>query len=96
MNDEQKRRLFYLLAVVFFLAAAFGNQHFSRFLIYRKNRKILELKIAELDRQNAVLKKQLEMFEKNPEAAYYKLAREKYGMIEPGEVKYRFIGGGEE
>lgn len=95
MNDEQKRRLFYILAAVVFVAAAFGNQHFSRLLIYRKNRTILEQKIAELDRQNAQLRKQLDMFEKNPAAAYYNIAREELGMIEPGELKYRFIAGEE-
>ena len=96
MNDEQKRRLFYILAALVFLAAAFGNQHFSRLLIYRKNKKILEQKIADLDRQNAELRKQLEMFEKNPAQAYYNIAREELGMVAPGEVKYRFIGADEE
>ena len=28
---------------------------------------------------------------KNAEEAYYKIAREEFGMIEPGEIKYRFI-----
>jgi len=91
MNDEQKRRLFYLLAAVVFVASALGNQHFRRLLIYRKNKKILQMKIAGLEKKNAALRKQLEMFEKNPEAAYYKIAREELGMIEPGEIKYRFI-----
>ncbi len=95
MNDEQKKRLFYLLAAVSFVAFAFGNQHFRRLLIYRKNKKILQMKIAELEEKNIALRKQLEMFEKNPRQAYYKIAREEFGMIEPGEIKYRFIDSGE-
>ncbi len=91
MSDEQKRRLFYLVAAAIFIAAAFGNQHFRRLLIYRKNKKILQMKIADLEKKNAVLRKQLEMFEKNAGEAYYKIAREEFGMIEPGEIKYRFI-----
>jgi len=91
MNDEQKKRLFYLTVVAVFIAAAFGNQHFRRLLIYRKTKKILQMKIADLEKKNAALKKQLEMFEKNPGKAYYKMAREEFGMIEPGEIKYRFI-----
>ncbi|MEA2081855.1 MAG: septum formation initiator family protein [Elusimicrobiota bacterium] len=91
MNDEQKKKLFYLLAAVVFIVSVFGNQHFRRLLIYRKNKKILQLKIAGLEKKNAALRKQLEMFEKHPEKAYYKIAREEFGMIEPGEIKYRFI-----
>jgi len=80
-----------LLAAVIFAATAFGNQHFKRLLIYKRNKKILRMQITELEKENAALKKQLEMFEQNPKEAYYKIAREEFGMIEPGEIKYRFI-----
>ena len=90
-SEEQKRNYFVLALVVAYIVIALGNHHFRRLLVYKKNKKILEAQIAELDEKNRELEKCLEEFEKNPEKVYYRIAREEYGMIKKGELKYRFI-----
>ncbi|MFH1958480.1 MAG: septum formation initiator family protein [bacterium] len=88
---ENKKYLIVLAICLGFIVIALGNQHFRRMIIYRRNRKILITQVEELRKKNEQLSKKIEVFEKNPEKAYYKMAREDFGMIKEGEVKYHFI-----
>lgn len=88
---ENKKRLIIFVICLAFIIIALGNQHFRRMIVYRRNRKILIAQVEELKRKNKKLAAKIEAFEKNPKKAYYKLAREEFGMIEKGEVKYHFI-----
>jgi len=88
---ENKKYLIALAICLGFIFIALGNQHFRRMIIYRRNRKILIIQVEEMRKKNEQLSKDIEVFEKNPEKAYYKMAREEFGMIKEGEVKYHFI-----
>jgi len=88
---KNKRRLIIFAICLAFIVIALGNQHFRRMLVYRRNRKILITQVEELKRKNKKLAARIKAFEKNPEKTYYKMAREEFGMIEKGELKYRFI-----
>ncbi len=88
---RDKKKLFIIAAFVVFLIIIFGNHHFRRLVIYRKNKKLLVKQLKKLRDKNAQLSRRIKEFQKNPDKAYYKIAREKYGMIEKGEIEYRFV-----
>ena len=54
-SEEQKRNYFVLALVIAYIVIALGNHHFRRLLVYKKNKKILEAQIAELDEKNREL-----------------------------------------
>jgi cell division protein FtsB len=56
----------------------------------QKRMKSLELKINELERENLLLKAEIDML-RSDNFAVEKIAREKYGYIKPGEKVYRII-----
>jgi cell division protein FtsB len=56
----------------------------------QKRMKSLEQKITELERENMLLKTEIDML-RSDHFAVEKIAREKYGYIRPGEKVYRII-----
>ena len=76
-----------ILAILVFL---FGNRNFHSVLILREKLDKLNMEISRLKKDNTRLEEELSMAREKPE--YFEdLAREKLGMIKPGETKYKIV-----
>jgi len=89
---KNRKHLIVLAICLGFIVIALGNQHFRRMIIYRRNRKILIKQVERLKNKNDRLEAKIRTFEKNPKKAYYKMAREDFGMIKKGELKNNSSG----
>ncbi len=84
------------LAVVLllgYLAISFGNQ-FSRLSILQTDVSNIQQQVQELKEKNASLREELRMVQSN--AYIEKTAREKLGLVKPGETRVVPVPGGTE
>jgi len=76
-------------AFVLLLLSVFGDQGVFRIRLLARDRGILEQKVQGIESDNATLRRQLRDM-KEGRASYELAAREKLGLVKPGEVVYDF------
>ena len=85
-----RKRILLLILILSILVFLFSNRNFRTLINLQKEKRRLQRYLEVAREENAELKKRLEMYKNDP--GYLEdLAREKLGMIKPGEVKYKFI-----
>jgi cell division protein FtsB len=70
------------------LVLTFSNQGFYDYFLYRENLNELKATIDSLKKVNDSLSIEIKLLRSNPEKIE-KVAREKYGLIKPGEKIYK-------
>ena len=76
-----------LLGILFFL---FTNKNFRMILLLKKEINELKVQIDEMEKENEKLRNEVHNM-KHDSGYFEDLAREKLGLIKPGEIKYKFI-----
>ncbi len=85
-----RKRILLLILILSILVFLFSNRNFRTLMTLQKEKRRLQRYLELAKEENKELKKRLEMYKSDP--GYLEdLAREKLGMIKPGEVKYKFI-----
>jgi cell division protein FtsB len=77
------------LALLLAVLSVFGDQGVFRIRRLRDDRVMLERKVQEVERDNERLRRQLKDV-KEGRVSYELAAREKLGLVKPGEVVYDF------
>jgi cell division protein FtsB len=77
------------LAVVLLVLSVFGEQGIFRIRQLGRDRILLEQKVRDVESANATLRRQLRDM-KEGRASYELAAREKLGLVKPGEIVYDF------
>jgi len=78
-----------VFAFVLLILSVFGEQGIFKIRLLARDRLILEQKVQDIERDNAALRRQLQDI-KEGRASYELAAREKLGLVKPGEVVYDF------
>ncbi|WP_460180435.1 FtsB family cell division protein [Thermodesulfovibrio sp. TK110] len=92
---EKKRndRIFFFLLflIILFLAYSFlfGDMGYLKYLELKKNEQRLIKEINRISMENNTLKNEIELLKKDP-SYMEKYAREKFGVIKPGEMVFQF------
>jgi cell division protein FtsB len=76
-------------AFVLLLLSVFGDQGIFRIRSLDRDRTLLEQKVRAIESENATLQRQLRNM-KEGRASYELAAREKLGLVKPGEIVYDF------
>jgi cell division protein FtsB len=76
-------------AFVLLILSVFGDQGIFRIRLLARDRVVLEQKVQEIESDNATLRGQLRDM-KEGRASYELAAREKLGLVKPGEIVYDF------
>lgn len=77
-----------IVALIFLFL--FANQGFRKMMHNRRELKRLKTEISTLQDQNIILKKELALA-KHDLPYLERIARKELGLIQPGEIEYRFI-----
>lgn len=79
------------LLIILFLGYSFffGDMGYLKYRQLKKNEQRLINEINELSKENVLLKKEIELL-KNDSSYLEKYAREKFGLIKPGEMVFQF------
>jgi cell division protein FtsB len=86
-NKKQALKIVLLIALAFFL---FGNSGFRKLVRRYWEMHKLNNRLAELAKENALLKKEIYNLETN--SSYIeRMARKELGLVSSDEVEYRFI-----
>ncbi|HOV80316.1 MAG TPA: septum formation initiator family protein [Bacillota bacterium] len=72
------------LLILMYLAASFGNQ-FSRISSLQREIENIQQQVNELQQKNAALRQELQMVQSD--SYIEKIAREKLGLVKPGETR---------
>lgn len=92
---EKKRNdrifLFFFLVIILFLAYSFffGDMGYLKYLELKKNEQKLMKDINQISMENNALKNEIELLKKDP-SYMEKYAREKFGLVKPGEMVFQF------
>ncbi|GAQ93981.1 cell division protein FtsB [Thermodesulfovibrio aggregans] len=92
---EKKRNdrifLFFFLVIILFLAYSFffGDMGYLKYLELKKNEQKLMKDINQILMENNALKNEIELLKKDP-SYMEKYAREKFGLVKPGEMVFQF------
>lgn len=78
-----------LFAFVLLVLSVFGDQGIFRIRQLGRDRDLLESKVREIESDNAALRLQLTRM-KEGRASFELAAREKLGLVKPGEIVYDF------
>ena len=78
-----------VLAFVLLILSVFGDQGIFRIRLLARDRVVLEQKVQEIESDNASLRRQLREM-KEGRVSYELAAREKLGLVKPGEIVYDF------
>jgi len=76
-------------AFLILVLSFFGDQGIFRIRLLARDRVILEQKVKAIESDNATLRRQLRDM-KEGRASYELAAREKLGLVKPGEIVYDF------
>ncbi len=76
-------------AFVLLLLSVFGDQGVFKIRALDRDHVVLEQKVREIESDNATLRRQLRDM-KEGRASYELAAREKLGLVKPGEIVYDF------
>lgn len=90
---KRKNRIFFIifLFIVAFLFYSFflADMGYLKYLELKHNEKKLIREIKEISAENELLKKEIELLKKDP-SYLEKYAREKFGLVKPGEMVFQF------
>lgn len=92
---ERKRKNRIFLFVFLFIAAFlcysffFADMGYLKYLELKRNEKKLIREIREISAENELLKREIELLKKDP-SYLEKYAREKFGLVKPGEMVFQF------
>ena len=78
-----------VFAFVLLILSVFGDQGIFRIRLLDRDRVVLEQKVRDIESDNATLRRQLRDM-KEGRASYELAAREKLGLVKPGEIVYDF------
>jgi cell division protein FtsB len=78
-----------VFAFVLLVLSIFGDQGVFKIRLLARDRAILEQKVQDIESDNATLRRQLRDV-KEGRTSYELAAREKLGLVKPGEVVYDF------
>src|SRR3989339_307911 len=90
LNLANNKKLFFWTGIIILILVLFGNSGMRSVIIRKIELSKLNKQLAELESQNRELRKRLYSFENNP-AFLEREARKQLGLIQPGEIKYKFI-----
>jgi cell division protein FtsB len=76
-------------ALLLLVLSVFGDQGVFRIRSLARDRAVLEEKVAAVERESATLRRQLRDLREG-RASYELTARQKLGLVKPGEVVYDF------
>lgn len=76
-------------AFVLLVQSVFGDQGLFRIRLLERDRAVLEQKVQGIESDNATLRRKL-IDMKEGRASYELAAREKLGLVKPGEIVYDF------
>lgn len=82
---------FFFLVIILFLAYSFffGDMGYLKYLELKKNEQKLMKDINQILMENNALKNEIELLKKDP-SYMEKYAREKFGLVKPGEMVFQF------
>lgn len=92
---EKKRNdrifLFLFFAIIIFLGYSFffGDMGYLKYLELKNNEQKLIKEINEISIENNALRNEIELLKKDP-SYLEKYAREKFGLVKPGEMVFQF------
>lgn len=95
LNREKNRKMkiviFLFLSIFIFLSYNFffGKMGYLKYVELKKNEKKLITEIREISQQNISLKKEIDLLKKDQQYLE-KYAREKFGLVKPGEMVFQF------
>lgn len=95
LRKEQSRRVkIYILLLCLALIALvysflFGNMGYIKYRELKKNEKRLLTEINQIARNNDSLKQEIDLLKKD-QVYLEKYAREKFGLVKPGEMIFQF------
>ena len=78
-----------VFAFLLLVLSVFGDQGIFRIRLLARDRVLLEQKVRDIESDNATLRGQLRDM-KEGRASYELAAREKLGLVKPGEIVYDF------
>lgn len=82
--------LFSLLILAFFVHSfLFGNMGFLKYKELKKNEEKLIKEINQIQKTNDSIKDEINLLKKDP-TYFEKYAREKFGLVRPGEMVFQF------
>ncbi len=77
------------LAFALLVLSVFGDQGLFRIRLLARDREVLEQKVRGIENDNAALRRKLRDM-KDGGGSYELAAREKLGLVKPGEIVYDF------
>lgn len=90
LNSVNKKKIFFWVAVTLAVLVLFGNDGMRSIISQRIELTKLNEKIESIEAENRDLRIRLYNFENNP-VFIEREARKKLGLVQPGEIKYKFI-----
>ena len=90
LNSVNKKKLFFWVAVTLAVLVLFGNDGMRSIISQRIELTKLNKKLEDIETENRDLRVRLYNFENNP-AYIEREARKKLGLIQSGEIKYKFV-----
>lgn len=90
LNSANKKKIFFWIAVTLAVLVLFGNDGMRSIISQRIELMKLNKKLEAIETENRDLRIKLYNFENNP-AYIEREARKKLGLIQPGEIKYKFV-----
>ncbi len=90
LSLTNKKKIFFWIAVTLAILVLFGNDGMRSIIIRRLELTKLNKKLEDIETENRDLRIKLYNFENNP-AYIEREARKKLGLIQPGEIKYKFV-----
>lgn len=88
-NDKIFLFLFLIIIIVLGYSFFFGDMGYLKYLQLKKNEQKLIKEINEISTENNALKNEIELLKKEP-SYLEKYAREKFGLVKPGEMVFQF------
>ncbi|MFH1541376.1 MAG: septum formation initiator family protein [Elusimicrobiota bacterium] len=85
-----KKKTYIFVAVILIVLILFGNKGMRSVITQRVMLGKLNKKFTAIETESRNLKLRLYNFENNP-AYFEREARRKLGLIQPGEIKYKFV-----
>ena len=90
LNLENKKKLFFWIGIIFLIIVLFGNSGMRSAVGRKIELYKLNKKLAAIELENQSLRKRLYSLENNP-AYLEREARKQLGLIQKGEIKYKFV-----
>ena len=90
LNSVNKKKIYFWIVVTLAVLVLFGNDGMRSIISQRIELTKLNKKLEAIETENRDLRIKLYNFENN-QAYIEREARKKLGLIQPGEIKYKFV-----